>query len=635
MFSAYSPMVNRIYTPARSYDEDFMFYEGCIGVSREEYAAKGLLTSAPCLVVPVAARSLQDIMKWTKLLVATLGEQKLEKYQEIYTEYSQQESLPPPPVATEQSTANVIPSTTFAPPPQTEIMQPPFQPAYDAKKDYTERLRQLLRIMNLVEMEDTYVSTQIAGLPQSTTPDDTRFVQPESLQTKPSSSPGASYFSFDQPQLPSLPRQPNSNTPMAYKFLGPAYVIVSNNVEAGDNFVEAYIYFPSMTKDAMPAPNYDFMGRSHRWLWRLFNDSLHATSGQGRCVRMCYGTEPVATKVMRSGYYNITYDTTVAACGCRSTGQDDACGELEVREIKNAGGKTVSKLPPLVNSYTIYRLNHDHPDCATRFAMDSPRQLVLNILPSEWDMFPGCQHAVISNNRQFFMMLHTDGTFGVFTNANGEDVIGMCKNKDTPPLNVPLFSMSFAGMPERVALEDGVLGLYYNDNDGESLVWSQRVAGATAPPPLAIVLLDNGTIDVFDRTNTSVLNPGFTEYQRLQWQAYTEKQAQLSSDQQSGSIQSPYPVNTTLPEYDKIRVASQQVYDPAEDFQRRLEHLREWLKVRNLLFETVSQTFDLSSMAVRMVINGDVGRFEAYDPDENYRLRYNDLMRLLRDNGAI
>lgn len=621
-----STNIQTVNIPLKSYDNDFMFHEGCMALSRQDYT-NGVITSAPCLVVPVSARTLPDVVKWAKLCVATLGQRKFTEFQQTYQEYVQTEQVIYNPTNTAANSASQ--QTSPIPPPTTSTVPEPRRDPYDAEKHYKERLRELLRVLNIVEKDDMYVTIFSQ---QSTSPSNSN-----------SSVQGTKSWGLDAdglnvvmneslPQLPGLPQAQQllggGSASSLYKFLGPAYLLIANNME-GDEYIEGYLYFPTMTKDALPAPNYDFIGKSHRWLYRLLNDTIYSTKGD-RCEKICYGTSAVSAKPRYGGSYpayTIYYDTTIVPCGCRSTQQDDACGNLEERDIKNKDGKVVSKLPSFVNSFVVYRINHEHPDCKTHFAADSPIKLLLNIMPSEWDVYPGCKYIIVSNNNKFFIKVDINGTFGVFLNG-GDDLLSLCKSNANPTRSVPIWQVGAQGMAERLVVEDTALTLYHNDGqDGEMVAWKQEVADPNAAAPLALVILDDGRLDVFDRNNRSVVTPTFRTYVEDKWRSFEQNNPE--------NVQSSSDVSHMVSSYQAMYYASENDtrYDPNMEYARRLLHLKEWLRARNLLFETVGQYIDLSSMTARMLMKGDSTKFEYYDPSENYRTRYAELLMFMKQHG--
>jgi hypothetical protein len=448
------------------------------------------------------------------------------------------------------------------------------------------------------------------------------------------------------PQLPPLPPPPSADQKNASKnvpfyLMGPAYIIMSNDKDT-NKFIEAYIYFPSMTKDAQPAPNYDFLAKSHQWLNRFLYDNIYTITGSPGCEQACFGT-PNAVTSSRKG---CNTHQTIYACGCRTDSDKQAScydrksqARKEIKKINLDGspGSTI-KGPPIYYQYTTYRINIGHRMIRNYFHKDSPRSLVLNVVPSNWNIFPGCKYSFLSRNRQFFTRFETTflpipGTrrgrgkratmeyepatrFGLHYTRK-DDIPELCKKKRVPQFSRPLFIVQLPGYPKRAAVEGLMLNLYTSDDKAlfgpEELAWSIQIATDDAQEPIAMVLLDNGRFDVYDKNNKSVLNPNFAKY------VETGKSTFI----QGAGLATMY--TGAKPEDGE--------YDPVADYARRLEMLRNWLRVRNLLIELETKYMGTLPPAGKRAVTYEIGEFQQFDPNVDYTERYKKLLAQLAKLG--
>lgn len=663
-------------TPVTSYDDGFLLYEGCMALSRADYDEQQL-TAAPFLTVPLLGKSIEEIVIWSKLCIMSLGQNKFAEFQAALAaklkEYqndgieigAQFRGMPGLGLDAKGANGNL----TWK---MEDSIKKSVEAEYDPQKEFATRLRDLLRILNLLKFERMYIK-MFPYIPPTSTEQSNQGIdiplglQGQRITTWDTDGIGKS-SKLDVPQLPGLPSSSEGDGKRPeYKFLGPAYLFMANNMEGKNKYIEAYMYFPSMTKDALPAPNYDYMGKSHRWLHRLINDTAYSTTG-GRCEHTCFqepppppppSTQPPTKQKHKKKVPPPPEPTTFVACGCRSTTNDKACGKLQTRDLKNKKGKVVSRIPSFVNSYIVYKINLDHPHNQEYFARDSPKELVLNIIPSEWDVYPGCKYSIISRNGRFYtrieslevpiegtfqrgkkrfgrkrrpgtQMFMPAGKFGLYVNK-GENLTLLCKSKKKPIIARPIINVQKNGFPRRLTLESGTLNLYFSadleENDTEVAIWSMEVAEPESSEPLAVVLLDNGRMDVFDRSNKSVMSAKFKQYQEEQWRRY-----ESSNPNDPNIPHDPNAVGNVDVDDLEYR-ALQGKYDPVVEYARRLMHLKNWLRSRKLLFETVSRYIDLSTMTARRLMKGDESKFLTYDPSEDYRARYGELTKFLRENG--
>jgi len=486
---------------------------------------------------------------------------------------------------------------------------------FDFENNYRERIVELLNILNMTEAEAFYTSQYKYEPPP----------MPETKMDDDVSAQLAGSQMYPSPQLPALPSKSTATgigkgEREEYKFLGPVYLLVANVPHDRYQSIMGYLYFPSMTKDARPAPNYDHLGKAHRWLHRFIKHDLYNMEGTHECKNVCNGIR----NETRTKYKGVDY---YISCGC-STPSDSSqprCRQEINRRRKNPG-------PPVTNYFTAYRINMQHISYRSYFASDSPEQLLLNIIPSSWDIFPGCKYIVMSRNDRFYMKFETvfvaiPGTvrgrgrgrtelfwpYGVFTvyHNEAEDLVELCNARKQPTKSTVLMYVGKRGTPKRMVLERNLLKMYCAlDPEGkqETEVWSLQAGLENADMPLAFVLLDDGKVQVFDRNNKPVVSQELTN---------------LIEEGTKGVVALG----------DDITLESGE-YDPEKEYQRRLEHLKDWLRLRKLLIEDVATVINLNSATIRSIVGEEeTGRALPYDEKKNYKQRMYDLVAFLKSNG--
>jgi hypothetical protein len=638
--------------PISSDPSNFMSYVGCMSLTRDTYASEQQMLAAPFLVVPIVARDINGIMDWTKRCIMAMGRNQYASFRKQLAEEAIKVRKAELGIDHDKSTKDSMGSFLE----RNRKEQKEFID-YDPVEAYKERLRELLKILDLMQYEEAYMS-QYA---------------PKSEEEKgQESSVGKRSSAKVSMGLPSLrpPKEQSGGEREPYKFMGPAYIFVANDHER-KSYVEAFLYFPSMTKDARPAPNFDFMGKCHRWLQRMIFDPMYNAAGTEGCGLSCFGTQdrrvitrPGQTKYLTLKFFKkriripIGYRQELAnvyymPCGCRSDNLNQCpIPPPEPKKKKKKGLVTIKKKkpkkkerkhpgPPKVNFYVAYRINLNHPSCKPYFSPDSSHELSLNILPSNWDMYAGCKYNLISNNRQYFLKLETayvpipgtkkttkgkkqigkkrkpaqetqlytmGGRMGLYRN-NGENLVELCAKGQKPKRASLIYQGTHKGSPRRLVLEGGVLTIYAavdKQSTDDSVAWTMRVANEGAEEPLALVVLDNGQMDVFDKNNKSVVSD---EFRRFLEKGMNDQKRDLG-----------------VSDYDEE-------YDPAKDYARRLQHLIDWLRARRLLFDYVANVADLKSHTVRRLTGGDLGVYIPYDPTANYAKRVDALIKFLRENG--
>jgi hypothetical protein len=292
---------------------------------------------------------------------------------------------------------------------------------------------------------------------------------------------------------------------------------------------------------------------------------------------------------------------------------------------------------PIHYQFVVYRINIDHESINKFFTQDSPRTIVTNIIPSNWNVFPGCKYTLFSNNELYHTRFETTfeiipGTrqgrgrratyayqpvakFGIYQNSR-ENIRNMCKQKRIPQRSRPMASVVSAGYPIRLMIDGNMLKMYTAEDKpppvptDEEVTWSIQIAKEGAKQPIALVLLDTGRFGVYDMDNNSVIAPSFEAYIN----------ASLSNN------------NAPVPP-----VASSGEYDPEEDYKNRLAQLRAWLIMSNLLVE-VSEVYDIRSADIVRITGGEAtpdqyGNFQPFDLNIDYMKRLSELVSFMKKQG--
>jgi len=146
------------------------------------------------------------------------------------------------------------------------------------------------------------------------------------------------------------------------------------------------VLFPSITKDRKQAPNYAFLGRTHRWV----TDFIYVpqSSVYNKDMMQCY-----SFCQDESGRF--------FPCGCSWRGECEATPAGE-----NGPFKTKEKRKVFFGVYTV---DLHHGDVAGIFQESRYRNYALHVLPQDMDMYSNCRYALISANQQYALSIGLDG----------------------------------------------------------------------------------------------------------------------------------------------------------------------------------------------------------------------------------
>lgn len=355
---------------------------------------------------------------------------------------------------------------------------------------------------------------------------------------------------------------------------GPVYIFLQSTTTGG----LARVLFPSMTKNGSQFISYDNLAKSHRWVDRFINSVIYTTSADG-CNMPC--TNYTTT------YSSYRYNWRMARCLRQKYYM--RCGRSDVKTGD-------SKDPKIVHS-AIYEVNLNYSPIASGFARATIRAPVYSILPSDWDMYAGTRQMVMSENRKWFMVLKGD-TLGVYENRNNVDLVAMTRTEPSTITGVFYYGIKFAGQASRLVLESGVLTIYgkpmvgaFDDNQ---ILWKMELA-KEGTQPMALYLHDNGQLSMFDGDNKNVLDMAALNEQLDR----TERVVEFAAE-----------------------------YNPADEYKRRFQQLLDWLRVRNLLYEYLSDTN--VTIDYQGIHFEDMSPSAPYDRTINYRQRLLDLLVVLQ-----
>jgi len=372
---------------------------------------------------------------------------------------------------------------------------------------------------------------------------------------------------------------------------GPFIALLANDNSLGK--IHVVLYAPSHSRDGLVQPNYDALGRAHRWLYRLLtanaytiaNPLFSSTNGSLSHVRTCIGARE---ETRDTGACSTL--TTYSACGCIGPG----CSP----RFKFPGNAKLQKAQQ-VAIYVAYEIRLDYPALAGYVSRDagSPRALLRNILPSVGELRAGMAGALVSPNGAYAALLTARGGLRV----NGV-------------LVVPCPSGRVAGS---VTVDDKSLVLQTEAGD---VVTEVQIAEGDVKGPASLVLKNNGQLAVYDSTNKEVSSPAVRKM----------NEAIRDDDPTAGDNDFGYGGD------------EEGAWDPVADYRRRIANLVSYLQFRNLLFnyDVDAALVDKSGLigalgqdSGQMWGTYDVGSVPKYDSNADYWGRLTALAAVLRRAG--
>ena len=146
------------------------------------------------------------------------------------------------------------------------------------------------------------------------------------------------------------------------------------------------IFLPSITPEGLKAPNYAFMGKTHRWVTDFV--FLPHSSVYNDWMMQCYT-------------YCLDERGRFFPCGCSWEGECEA----KVAGVEGVLDNTAKRKI----FYGAYSLDLHHPSVSRLFAEAEYRNYHYNILPMKVDMYANCRHGLQSLNGAYAFNLERGG----------------------------------------------------------------------------------------------------------------------------------------------------------------------------------------------------------------------------------
>ncbi len=484
---------------------------------------------------------------------------------------------------------------------------------YDFVQDYRQRFRDLLRLLNLLEQEELLMqqypppNTKHVSLANDKVMRENQDIEPPMYTSSESDSMFKTWDAKVKKSENTVVKESEVVRSTPGYVQGPIYLFLANDPKSLT--VEGYLYFPSITKDGRPAPNLHFIGRTHRWIHRLMFARMYYENGDNvaTCKLGCSGLPS-----FRDGATDY-----IVRCGCNSTKAKHCKPKGTTRNPKGFD-------PPRNTSFVAYKMNPNHPHISNFMDPQFPKELQLNILPANTHMYNGCGHQLISQNMQFYLRLNRHQLI-LYENVQQEDLVKACAQGISKEGN-PLLSVSFPEVAVYMSVSEGSLRvattkpMYRNkreliNEEEQEDTWSYTVS-SNADEPLSLVLMDDGTMRVYNSEDVDVTTERFKN-------VYTTSSAMPNEGQEI-----PIDENAMLAEMKRF----QKKYKNQGELGWRIEHLRMWLKARNLYKSTVNY-IDPDSIGLQKALGNTLRDGTPYDPSEDYAQRITSLIAFIEQKG--
>lgn len=316
---------------------------------------------------------------------------------------------------------------------------------------------------------------------------------------------------------------------------GPIYLLTAYNQK--DNYIESYLYFPSMTKDMKPWNNYNTLGMNHGWMYSILYkyrylpySSCSIRTGTrlpdyiynklndlnrekklkdpDETVNVIYNNVPI--KQLPSDYINANQINTAFEhgfkLGCVTSDFDNNNCYQSDAVHRGMGiyrdGLNWRAYPSVY--YTTYMLNKDDKRISNYINRNSFSNLQRNILVEGIDIYPGCTFMLISPNQKYYLALG-DVSLILFYNTEGVDLYEYCFNKRTPKNKVPINGKIFQNCKiTRGTIEGGYLNLYgisdFDEESVEELLFTLLLTKDLSFD-ISVVLTDKGELNIMNNNN--------------------------------------------------------------------------------------------------------------------------------------
>jgi hypothetical protein len=461
-------------------------YKQCMMMTLQEYA-EGRLEKAPFLSINVSAETMPTVLAKVKYLIGRIAKNDAT---ELLKTLGKQ-PIPAPP----ESSTNFI-----------GLTKPSAQPIYTPFDYNSDRIRRVDDLQT--QLHETFVNVpqQSQGVKQPF-----MFLGPVYLLT--------ANHPVSVPPLQSLPPKPVTPDPTvppeeSAGSDGPDESSPEINIEfeaemttlppSTQPHVNAWLFFPSMTKEGAPAPNYTFLGRSHRWMHRLLS-SRRYVSRHGQCFNTCFGTPEYNMRGLpRPLVENLNQYYT--ACGLH-------------RDVPDPLPEKPSPYPEYF--YSVYELDLANPEVSQYVHPSSPKDVTQSIMTTDIDWSIHCSSAVISDNNKYFLVLRPFG-IGIYYNERNEDILNLCRMRRLPRYAKLISGISFKGkyLATKMNLDERFLSIFGREIiygrrrrpvglTDEDMIMELRIAADDAQLPISVVLGDDGKVVAYDRYNKPCTDPSF------------------------------------------------------------------------------------------------------------------------------
>ena len=357
---------------------------------------------------------------------------------------------------------------------------------------------------------------------------------------------------------------------------GPAFVLTAFDPEK--QYMEGYLYVVGVTKDLRPAPNLDYIGRAHHWIYRLlyiptFADP-HRIEGKNQTNGTCAMRTPDdgAIHYQRHAGPHIPFksrniDETFLPAGCR-TDDSQRCihppqppdnpivhifkaivnvfkkiinffktiGEILTGKFDLSMSMHPPKTPKLF-FYAVFQIKGSYGPFASIFEPGTMDTVHHNILPQNQNMYANCWSQLVSDNNRYVMRMEA-GSMSIYLNTGNENLDSLCTDGKLPSGLVPIWRLpidptalgvGYPWNPESLnpylSLEAASLSIYghfpdprYPDSTQDTVertIWSIKLAEGTYVPPIALVLTNDGRWEVYDALNNRVTSSTVAQFSNM------------------------------------------------------------------------------------------------------------------------
>lgn len=402
---------------------------------------------------------------------------------------------------------------------------------------------------------------------------------------------------------------------------GPIYFLTA--YEKATRMMHCYLYLPSMTPEGAPWPNYNFLGRTHRWMRRLVYGASYHVPVYTKCDKMfdywgMYEKNPEYQYPSGFKYGCMTSDFfSRNGKSCQQSERAHMGMGIYDRDKKDL------EYPQAY--YHSYQINMN--DTRLTNINKGPKALYwlqTHILSSNLDMLPGCSYSIISHNNKYILLLTNFGMV-LFRNTYNINFIDFCVKKFAPIGLQPILIkwLGVWGEGTRMTIEDLNLNIYTTVNSSEILVFSEQIAKTGSSGPFTLVLDDDGRFRVYDVNNKDVISDKF----RL------DNENALSNN--GGSE------NDGLDLYGEGD--DSRGYDPIKDYMRRIINLKAYLRLKGYIInenqnnKNKKDNKDKTQNKTDNKKNNKKNKLHLppYDSKVDYTKRYDDLLVYLKNMGLI